>query len=116
MTATNYMNMMNEKSELNAMVKDFFYGAAGGQDVPAEVTEAEARIEAIEEEVKAIPTVKVQYYIGYRQYFDSVIKIGKSYFDRGTKMTASRGYRSITEIDEITEEMERRMTADSHWY
>jgi len=63
-----------------------------------------------------LPTVKIKYWIGYRQYFAEVHKIGKQYFLRYEKMTKSRGYRSIEEIEEITEKMTNEMIADSYYY
>jgi hypothetical protein len=63
-----------------------------------------------------LETVNIKYWIGYRQYFAEVIKIGKQYFLRYEKMTKSRGYRSIQEIEEITEKMNNEMLADSYYY
>ena len=63
-----------------------------------------------------LETVNIKYWIGYRQYFAGVIKIGKLYFLRYEKMTKSRGYRSIEEIEEITEKMRNEMIADSYYY
>jgi len=63
-----------------------------------------------------LPTVKIQYWIGYRQYFSEVTKIGKQYFLRYEKMTKSRGYRSIIEIEEITDKMSEQMMADSYYF
>ena len=117
MTMTNYSNLVDEKSNLHNTIRNFWDAChPGGTIVPQEVMDAETRKLEIEKEIKSLPTVNVSYYIGHRRYFDSVIKIGKSYFDRGSKMTARAGYRSINEIDEITEDMDRQMMADSHWY
>lgn len=69
-----------------------------------------------EEYFDKIPTVSVSFYIGYRKYYQDVVKIGKTYFDRSVKMTKSRGYRSIQEIPEITERMTRDMIDDMHYY
>jgi hypothetical protein len=63
-----------------------------------------------------LETVNIKYWIGYRQYFDEVIKIGKLYFLRYEKMTKSRGYRSIEEIEEITDKMMEEMISDSYYY
>ena len=63
-----------------------------------------------------LETVNIKYWIGYRQYFANVPKIGKQYFLRFEKMTKSRGYGSIEEIEEITEKMTNEMIADSYYY
>jgi hypothetical protein len=63
-----------------------------------------------------VPTVPAQYYIGYRRYYSNIVKIGNTYFDKGSKMTKSRGYRSIEELPEITEKMNEEMIADSYYY
>ena len=63
-----------------------------------------------------LETVTIQYWIGFRQYFSEVTKIGKQYFLRYEKMTKSRGYRSIIEIEEITEKQSEQMMADSYYY
>lgn len=117
MTMTNYSNLIDEKSNAAEIVSSFWdYSQPAGTVVPQTVIDSEARIEEIKAEIETLPMVNVSYYIGHRRYFDSVIKLGKTYFDRNTKMTARAGYRSITEIEEITEDMDRQMMADSHWY
>lgn len=117
MNMTNYMNLIDEKSTAADTIRNFWDACnPAGTIVPLEVMTAETRKLEIEKEIKSLPTVNVSYYIGHRRYFDSVIKLGKSYFHRGDKMTASRGFRGINEIDEITEDMDRQMMADSHWY
>ena len=63
-----------------------------------------------------VESVKIQYWIGFRQYFSEVHKVGKQYFLRYEKMTKSRGYRSIIEIEEITDKMSEQMMADSYYY
>ena len=117
MTMTNYMNLIDEKSNNADTISNFWdVCQAAGTVVPQSVIDAEARNEEIKAEIETIPMINVSYYIGHRRYFDSVIKLGKTYFDRNTKMTARAGYRSINEIEEITEDMDRQMMADSHWY
>ena len=59
----------------------------------------------IKAQIEALPHVKVSFSIGSRSYYQSVIKLGNSYFEHGIKMTASRGYYCITEIAEITKGM-----------
>ncbi len=63
-----------------------------------------------------LPTANVSFYIGCRRYFENVVKIGKAYFDNGAPMTKGRGYRDITEIEEITDNMKKQMLDDSYWY
>ncbi len=117
MNMITYQNLIDEKNENANRIRDFWDTCQpGGSVVPEAVLDAEERNQRIEETIGDLPTVNVSYYIGHRRYFDSVIKLGKSYFDRGRKMTARAGFRGIAEIDEITEEMDREMTADSYWY
>ena len=66
--------------------------------------------------IDQFPTVYVSYSIGYRSYYSQVVKIGKTYIHRGEKMTQARGYRLVTEIPEITEEMKAEMISDSYYY
>jgi len=63
-----------------------------------------------------LDTVIVEYWIGFRKYADKVIKIGKTYFLNGRKMTKSNGYNTIIEVDSITDTMRKDMLADSYWY
>jgi len=63
-----------------------------------------------------LETVNISYWIGSRSYYSEVTKIGKQYFLRYEKMTKSRGYRSITEIEKITEKMTNEMIADMYYY
>ena len=63
-----------------------------------------------------LDTVSVSYLIGSRSYYGDVVKIGKTYFSRGVKMTRSRGYWCIKEIPQVTNEMTDSMIADSYYY
>jgi glutamyl-tRNA reductase len=82
-----------------------------------ELEKAEAILECQKEVYfDKLDTVNIKYWIGWRQYFATVPKIGKQYFLRFEKMTKSRGYSSITEIEEITEKMSNEMLADSYYY
>ena len=58
--------------------------------------------------------VNIEYVVGYLWKWETVVKIGKSYFIDGEKMTQKNGYRKIKEIEEITERMKERMIADSY--
>lgn len=61
--------------------------------------------------------VNVSYMVGSRLYYEAVYKIGKTYFTTTKrKMTKSRGFRCIEEIEEITEQMHKDMIADSYYY
>lgn len=53
----------------------------------------ESQLKEVREEMKKAPTVYVSYCIGYRSYYTEVVKLGKSYFHRGEKMTKKNGYR-----------------------
>jgi hypothetical protein len=61
-----------------------------------------------------IPTVNVSYWIGYYKHYSEVMKIGKTYLHRFDKMTQSNGYRSVQEIEEITDRMKEQMLSDSY--
>ena len=63
-----------------------------------------------------LESVNISYYIGSRSYYGEVTKIGKQYFLRYEKMTKSRGYRGIKEIEEITEKMTNEMISDMYYY
>lgn len=63
-----------------------------------------------------LTTVHISYSIGYRKYYNTVIKIGKQYLFRGEKMTQQNGFSFIKEIPEITEKMRDDMNDDSHYY
>lgn len=81
------------------------------------VAEADELLEGLENNYfSQLETVAVSYMIGSRNYYQEVIKIGKSYFLHGRKMTKGRGYWFIQEIEEITEEMNNEMIADSYYY
>ena len=76
-----------------------------------------AENEAIEELLAGLPTVSVSCYCGYRAfYWSGIVKIGKSYYRGGEKMTQANGYRSVKEIAEVTEEQTARMIDDSYYY
>ena len=62
------------------------------------------------------PKVNVKFYVGYMTKYRAVTKIGKTYFDGCEKMTQKNGYRSIQEIEEITDKMHAEMIADSYHY
>jgi len=63
-----------------------------------------------------LDTTSVSYLIGNRSYYGDVIKIGKTYFSNGRKMTKTNGFYCIEEIPEITEQMTNEMIADSYYY
>jgi len=63
-----------------------------------------------------LDTTSVSYMIGQRSYYGDVIKIGKTYFSNGRKMTQSNGFYCIEEIPEVTEQMTKEMIADSYYY
>jgi len=79
--------------------------------------ECSEKIEELNERLRnEFDWVSIECWIGYRQYFYDVIKIGKGYFHHGKKMTKSRGWHSITEIPEITERMRGEMISDMYYY
>ena len=79
--------------------------------------EAKERIKDIEVGyIDLLEMVNVAFSIGSRGYARKVAKIGKSYFDKGEQMTKGRGYWSIEEIPEITQEMTDEMISDTYYY
>ena len=73
-------------------------------------------ISTLKGSLDAQPHVNVSFYIGFRAYYRSVIKIGKTYFHHYEKMTKSNGFRCIEEIPEITQEMKDDMLSDTYYY
>jgi hypothetical protein len=63
-----------------------------------------------------LDTVSVHFTIGGRNYYRDVVKIGKKYFSHGRSMTKGNGHYGLTEIDEINNEMQTEMIADSYYY
>ena len=111
-TRTEYLKMWEQRKEAANLAENA--RVAGNWELKLE---CEALVIEIDSAInKYFPTVPVKYWIGYRQYFEEVVKIGKSYFQYGKAMTKGRGYRSITEIPEITEKMNQEMIADSYYY
>ena len=72
--------------------------------------------EVLENCFKELPTVKIQYSIGSRRYYQEVIKLGKTYLKNGRKLNKTTGCMDIKEIPEITEEMKKEMISDSYYY
>tara|TARA_R110000737_G_scaffold134595_1_gene165937 strand:- start:4835 stop:5176 length:342 start_codon:yes stop_codon:yes gene_type:complete len=78
--------------------------------------ELKAKLPTLEEFFEKLPKVKVEFSIGSRGYYREVVKIGKTYFQHGEAMTKGRGYWSVTEIAEITQQMKDDMMSDSYYY
>lgn len=110
MNATTYTSLTAEKGNLVRSINQMRHS---GQ-FPSQ--ETIARVDEITFILNAMPTVCVEFYIGYRRYYRSVVKLGKTYFDDGHKMTKSRGYRDIQEIESITDKMKKEMIEDSYYY
>ena len=67
--------------------------------------------------IAQFPTVYISYSIGYRRYYEQVVKVGTTFINyQGEKMTKANGYRLVTEIPEITESMKEDMISDSYYY
>lgn len=111
LTAKIYLGKVEEKRTLNGQIQD----AQFNEDWNAYHELTEKRDELLKW-FDALPLVNVSFLIGYRSYYRGVVKIGKSYFTNGEKMTKSRGYYCIEEIEEITEDMRNQMMADSYYY
>lgn len=61
--------------------------------------------------------VNVQYSIGYRNYYEQVYKIGKTYFfSNCEKLTKANCYHVKKEIDVITVDMRAQMLDDMYYY
>ena len=78
--------------------------------------EIKTELEKIEKYFDSVHTISVKAWIGSRKYYKTVAKFGKSYFNRGEKMTQSNGWYSVQEIPEITQEMTNEMISDSYYY
>lgn len=108
MNASTYISLTTEKGNLVRSINQSKYS----NEVPS--MEAIKRVDEIKEVLKSAPTVNVSFMVGYQLYYRSVVKIGKTYFDDGRKMTKSNGFWCIEEIPEITEKMTQRMIEDSY--
>lgn len=116
MNATEYINICYKKGVAWRLRENFLCTYQTGDYIPSEITEAEATVRMIKHTIEEIPKISVSFMIGYRLYYEDVIKIGKSYFSGNRKMTAGNGYRNVVEIPEITDQMKKDMLSDSHWY
>ena len=106
----------NEKVQERKTLKNLIYEADTNNDWSM-VELLKVSLQILEDEFFAlVDAVCVKYWIGYRTYYQEVHKIGKTYFCSGEKMTKRNGYRSIEEIEEITDKMKESMIADSHYY
>jgi hypothetical protein len=104
------------KSELKNELTRGAYDAKNNGDY-TKSRELEKMVETLENDYfSKLERVNVAYSIGSRSYYESVVKIGKKYFNHGRSMTKGRGYWFITEIPEITEQMRADMVADSYYY
>lgn len=110
-TSKEYTRLTETRKQFRNLVEE--WTRLGRHDKAQECKEGAERSQNI---LDRFPTVPVKYYIGYRQYFQEVVKCGKSYFLYGRKMTKGNGYRSIEEIDEITPKMTEAMISDSYYY
>ena len=83
----------------------------------ATYTRVTRQLKELDERLKTdFEWVNVSASIGSRNYYRSVIKIGKGFYDRGEKMTAGRGWWGVEEIPEITDDMRAELLSDSYYY
>jgi len=111
-TTKKYQEQTKLRSQLRSWVFTFEKNQKWGAKLEAE--EAIAELDHLY--FNQLETVNVSFMIGYRSYYRAVVKIGKSYYSHYEKMTKSRGYRAIEEIEEITEKMNEAMIDDSYYY
>ena len=111
-TAKEYQFKSELRSDLNRAASNARY-----EERWSEKVQLEAMIKTLDEDYfNKLDTVNVSYYIGSRSYYEGVVKIGKSYFQHGRRMTKGRGFYCIEEIESITDEMSQSMLADSYYY
>lgn len=111
-TAKEYLSKSEQKSKFNQLANE----AENTSDFDTYFKMQKKADEIKGEYFDKIDTVAVSFSIGSRSYYEHVVKIGKSYFKHGRKMTKSRGYYCISEIEEITDKMSHDMMADSYYY
>ncbi len=118
LTAKKYNGICEEKRNLYNVIENHKNKIINRETliVPQNIVEAQKRFSELKEILESLKNVRVSFSIGSRSYYQKVVKIGKSYFDGNTKMTAGRGYYLITEIPEITENMRDEMISDSYYY
>lgn len=114
MTPTYFKILLEERKELNGYVRDYDNGRStmSHQDYLSTKTS----LKSIDRELEKFPKVNVSFMSGYRTFYRSVFKVGKSYYCNGEKMTKGRGYRCVEEIPSITDKMKEEMVADSYYY
>ena len=106
-----YQEKYDERGQLKRAIED-----AECAERFDEWRELRAKLPELEKFFDQLPKVKVSFSIGSRGYYQEVVKIGKSYFQYGEAMTKGRGYWSITEIPEVTQEMKDEMVEDAYYY
>lgn len=110
MNASTYISLTTEKGNLVRSINQAKYSGHSPELASVE------RVEEIKEALKVAPMVNVSFMIGGRIYYREVVKIGKTYFDDGRKMTKSNGFWCIEEIPAITDKMTQSMIEDSYYY
>ena len=114
LTATEYQIWADIKKENGYISMADMRTNGVGTDLQKQL---DAENKEIDEMLAAIPTVCVACYCGGRAfYWSGIVKIGKTYYRGGEKMTQGNGYRSVKEIAKVTEEQTARMIDDSYYY
>ncbi len=116
-----YLEKLEEVKNLSTIVYNntlLIRQALNTVETDREMENAEAEIQKLNENYfDKLETVFIEYWIGCRKYAESVYKIGKSYFDDRGRITKSKhGYKSIVEVDGISDNMRESMIADSYYY
>jgi hypothetical protein len=118
-TTTKEFNLNNEVRISNARIvrvnTQLIRDGKNTLETDKELHNAEAVLECQKEVYfDKLETVNVSYWVGYYKHYSNVIKIGKTYYHRFEKMTQSNGFRSVIEIEDITEKMKSQMLSDSY--
>lgn len=119
-TVKEYQEKIDKKFEAQRVIRrneDLVRSAKNTIETDLERDELEKLVKELEESYfSKLPKVNVSYMIGSRLYYEEVVKIGKTYFCNGRKMTKSNGFKCIEEIETITEKMKEDMISDSYYY
>ncbi len=66
--------------------------------------------------IKRFNTVNIRYSVGSRQYYENVVKIGKTYLKGRYKINKTSDCWNIKEIPKITKEHKKEMISDTYYY
>lgn len=111
-TVKEYLVKTEERRDLNHSIRNFEDGRLWSELEAMETKVEELKINYFDK----LERVNCSFLIGSRSYFEVCVKIGKTLFNNGRKMTKSNGFWCVKIIEEITKEMKQSMISDSHYY